>query len=459
MEDKNRISATEVEEANAVNKISNPGDSAENQLVSPEQRSETPKSRKKIIALLLLLVFLVAGGAIYALLIRKPSVQTSINNDKPAPAQSVKAPKYASSLVFQSNSDDTSTILSITDLNGDVKHSLKVSSNSASYSPVYADSGVILLEGDSVVLANKDSTAFTRLGNDGKAQDVPAALTGILGGSAHVDTASLSHVITSNGEMFGIETSPKADSFRLVALDLSKGTTSTLLSATLLAPKPSLYGPIQILNVSADDTKVYVLASNAQLSGSTVPNFAILTVEVKSKKFTVNALPDTFNESNTAVSKDGKFLAYYTTESDGKGYSTIQTHILNVATQKDTVVDMEGLGTSGGSHDISFSPDGAYVSVVGRYAADAKKAGMALQVISVASKKIVHQVDLPGVQNIITSIGWSADDSMLYTNNSSTTGVYDTTKESAHSYNPVKDKTVDYPASLGRLISVLNYYE
>lgn len=421
---------------------------------------EKPKSRKKLILLGLILLILLGVGAAYAFFMRKPSQTPKVSttsNAKPAPAQKAKAPTYASSLVFQTNPDKTHTTFSVNALDGSLQHSLTVTNDTTPFQPTFADSGIIQFEGDSVVLANNDSSAFARLGNDGTAQNIPAALSTLLGGSAHVGANLLAHVISVNGQMFGIEAPYSTGSYQLVALDLSKGTTSSLLTATILDGKPSLYGPIQLLNVSEDGGTVYLLAVGAQLNGTTVPGKALLAVDVKSKKYTVKAVPDTTDVSSVAASKDGKYVVYTTVESDGKGYSTSVTHIFNTQSNKEVKVSTEGLEPDGNSHEVSFAPDGAYFSVVGHYAADTKQAGYGLQIISTSTNKVVHQVDLPGVQNMITSIGWSADDSMMYTNNTSSTGIYTASTEKAHSYNPAKDKTFDYPSSLGSLISVLNY--
>lgn len=178
---------------------------------------------------------------------------------------------------------------------------------------------------------------------------------------------------------------------------------------------------------------------------------------LSTNKFTVKIVPSDVDPASAAVSKDGKYVAYQT-YGVNNGYEMVVNHIFNVGTGKDVVVAAEGLALSSGAHDLRFSPDGAYLSNVGHYAADTQKAGMAIQIISVKDGSLVRQIDREGVQNIVTGIGWAGDHTMVYSTNSSPNGIFNSEQDSVYSINPGTNQIFNFPNGLGEPIFVLNYH-
>jgi hypothetical protein len=433
--------------------------------VSPSE-VETPKRfGKKTILLVVLAVLVVGSGAALAYShFHKSAKKTPVASTNSATKSSTNtatqpAVTYSSVLVFQPSSSTSSSTTAVLGLDGTKLASFSAKASDATYDGSgFSQANLELVGGSALITTDKSWSSFALVTADGKSTPIASSLNTLLAANAHPNSAtSLSNGITiGKNTLLALENS-SSDS-KLVKINLSDGTTTNLFS--LVSTKTNAgagYTPVQLVTTSRDGTKAYLLTDSVTINSTAAPNNSLVTVDLTTGKFTIKSVPS-LDVSSAAVSKDGNWVAYIDIGANN-GYANATTHLVNVQTGKDTPVATEGLEVSDGAQALRFSNDGAYLSVVGSYAADTHKNGMEMQIISTATNAVVQKVDREGTQyesDGIVGFDWASDHSFIYATNSSTTGNFNPDQEAVHSIDASTGKTFDFPAS-GQLLAVLNY--
>ncbi len=440
---------------------------------------EQPKrgNKKKLLFGISVLVVLVAlSSALAYLHFYKTRAKTIPNvsatastkkaeSSKQSTAPAKPAPSYASALVFESANTTPKSETSIVGLDGTDVASYSSATTGSTYDPGdFSQSNLQMLGGSTFITSDKTFGSYSMVTSGGKSQPVAASLVPLLSANTRVNSPSaLSESITiGTNQLIGLETPLNSLNSKLVKINLTTGNITDLLSINFAAPHTG-YQPGELLATSRDGAIAYLLTNSAKLNSTTVPNTALVTVDLATGKFTTKQLPSSFPTTNIrdmAISNDGKLVAYTIYGASSGNYAKYVTHIYDVQTGKDTIVPTEGLVVSDGSFSMRFSPDNAYLSIVGNYGPDMHKAGMELQIISMSTKNVIHQIDSQNAQQIITGYGWAGDHTMIYSTNSSSTGIYAPTQAKYYSLDASTGKTFIFPQSgTAQLVDILNYQQ
>lgn len=431
---------------------------------APVSPSTPPKRKGKKVLIVILVLIIVAGGAALAYLHfhKAKAAQPSTTSTQKTPAtQPPATPTFASALVFQPSVTSGNSRTTILNLDGSKTDSFSSTPSDATYNASgFSQENSLMVEGSALLTSDKAYKTYAVVTHDGKSHPVAKSLIPLLSANTLPNsTTTLSDGITiGSNTLIALENTPSNSKF--VKINLTTGTVTNLFTAVSTAKQVSPgISPIQLITTSRDGTTAYFITDSVKVNSTVAPNVSLVTVKLSDGKFTVKEILNAVS-SSAAVSKDGKYVAYIS-GSDNKGYDHETTHIYNVQTGKDVAVSSEGLSISAGGQDVRFSPDGAYLSVVGTYAADTKRDGMAMQIISVSTDTVVQQVNKEGTQyegDGITGFGWAGDHNMIYGVNKCDNGPCNPDQKTIHSMDASTGKTIDYPAT-GELVAVLNYQQ
>jgi len=393
-----------------------------------------------------------------------PSAIPASPTTGPTPVQSTAPPQTptptpsaarGSVLVFQQGASTGAWTTSIVGPDGVVRHTASANPDQATFTAAYAQYNHVVIEAGALITTTKSWSAFDVLEPDGTVTPTAPSLAALLGGNAHANSPNtLSDcIMLDSGTLLALESSPNSTDVSFVKVDLSSGTITPLLKAH---PNRQMLGsPLRPVALSRDRTKVFLFVLDATINSTTATGLSLVTLDLSTGEFTSKGLPTGIDPATAAVNDDGTAIGYEVSGVNN-GYASWTTHLYNVQSGRDVTLAGEAISADAG---IRFSPDGGYLYEAGHYAADTRKAGMALQIISTASNSIVRQVDLPGVQNLLDAFGWTGDHTIIYTTNSSSTGIYDPMMESTHSIDASTGTTFDYPKNLGELVGVINYQQ
>ena len=265
-------------------------------------------------------------------------------------------------------------------------------------------------------------------------------------------------IVTDAHTLLGVQGSDPTINY--IRLDLATGTATTLLSAT---PLPSSRLPIVphllALGTSLDHSVAHVFVDNVVVSGKTITGAAYFDINVQSRATTgPHALPSGADGS-IAMSADGRYAAWVAGGAPISGNATWDLHILDLAKGTDSTVPNVPYVAPEGSVGLRFSPDDTYVSLEGSAgpAQPSSYGYMGIAVIQVKTARVVQVVNVTHVSlDEIGTVGWTGPHALVYsTNNTTRSGIFDSSNAVGHSLDAQSGSKQDSPAGLGAPVLML----
>jgi hypothetical protein len=225
---------------------------------------------------------------------------------------------------------------------------------------------------------------------------------------------------------------------RYLALDLTSGKVTVLLSATNLPPGPTsgLDGPppsvdITPLGTTGDGSVARVMVAHVAINGQSIEGRAYFEVDLASLRVSgPHSLP---NVGPLAMSADGRYI----------GWTDGQLHIRDLTTGVETTASGAPYSNETAHGGIRFSPDDAYVLVEG-YGTES----MGFAVFDRASGRLMQSIALsePDEPNADVPVWWTDGHTVVYQSLGSPSG---------HRIEVVSGAVADYAAELGAPVLML----
>jgi hypothetical protein len=250
-------------------------------------------------------------------------------------------------------------------------------------------------------------------------------------------------------------------------IDLVSGQISTLLTVITTQPTRGIQpASILPLGTSVDRRTARILVRHATANGTNIPEWAMVEIDIPGQSISgITQLPiqaglDSFDTFETAVSADGRLLAYQeNSKVSAQNVAIYTSRIADIGTGRDTSIADTSIAAYGNSRGLRFSPDGTALLVYGISApalGPPQESRLALYATSDG-----HKLDSINVgdssYNNIAPVGWIGGHTLVYTTTTTNVlGNFTNGDQSAHTLDALTGERHDLPAGLGQLIAVLN---
>ena len=225
---------------------------------------------------------------------------------------------------------------------------------------------------------------------------------------------------------------------RYLALDLTSGKVTVLLSATNLPPSPAsgLDGPppsvdMTPMGTTGDGAVARIMVAHVSIDGQSIEGRAYFEIDLASLRVSgPHSLP---NVAPLAMSADGRYI----------GWTDGQLHIRDLTTGAETTVSGAPYSNEAAHGGIRFSPDDAYVLLEGY-----GKESMGFAVFDRSSGRLMQSIAVsePDEPNADVPVWWTDGHTVVFQSLGAPSG---------HRIEVVSGAVADYAAELGAPVMML----
>jgi len=356
----------------------------------------------------------------------------------------VPSPSSSTSILTFELDGTSSNTFTLTDATGQVLRTLQ---QTGFASGEQGDGAGLLLFG-----SHTFDQALAMIARDGTVAPIPSSVIGVIPPGA---TLLDSHrVLASVGDQ---------NHAKLDLIDLTTGQVSTLLTVVATQQTGGLQPQSLVqLSTSADRSVAHVLVRHATVNGTSVPQWAVVDVDLARNVVSIRHVPvangvDPYDALEPALSNDGRLLACEEgTTPDAQGNADYRTHMVDLASGHDTVIDHMPLAVSIDSRGLRLSPDGSVLVAYG-YTWPSTGQSFTMTAFATANGHLLSRIDAGNaLNNSIEPVGWIGNHTLAYTTNTSATGNFNGSTSVAHTFDAISGERYDLPAGVGLLVAVLN---
>jgi hypothetical protein len=300
-------------------------------------------------------------------------------------------------------------------------------------------------------------TAWGVLDKTGTQRPLPPSLVPLLNEIGQSSTARIDPqlFVTASDTLYALQ--HQGSMAQLLAIDLTSGAVSTLLSFT--PETGATYSLVQLQNMSADGSTLSLLVDGHGFDGNQPACPIALVVQPASGQHAYHCLPAAAGQQLIPVGHPSAFEPAVALSADGQWIllagPSLSTVAFNTVTGQELTVD-PAVGMLAGSNSVMFSPDGQHVALTGLTVSSPNN-GQALKIASLSGgpEQTVWSTTDSSAQEVIP-IGWTSAGTFAYAVGVSTTpGNFNQGAAQAYLFDPVSGQSTPIGKGDGQLAAVL----